>query len=63
MDETAVTTLFVNEFCNQINRMYRNNRHFVSEFYLWSDKRPGSVTERLEADAQDEANYQRLFRP
>jgi hypothetical protein len=54
-------TLFVSEFCNQLEDMRRRGRQ-AHEFYLFQDKRPGSVVERFQKDAAEFADYQKLFR-
>jgi len=55
-------TTFVNEFCNQLSRMEHGRRGMIS-WYLFHDKRPGTVTERFELDASDYAKYAKLFQP
>ena len=60
MDEATQLFLFVNEFCHQIWRAFKGNREMHS-FYLWSDKRPGTIRERMDADAKEFHEYRRMF--
>ena len=55
-------TAFVNEFCNQLARMEHGRRGMIS-WYLFHDKRPGTVIERFEADAAQHAEFMKLFQP
>jgi hypothetical protein len=55
-------TAFVHEFCLQLARAERGLRH-MHAFYVFSDKRPGTVRERFEADAKQHAEYTKLFQP
>ena len=54
-------TTFLNEFCNQLAINQRGIRNMHS-FYLFSDRRPGTVRERLEQDAAKFFEYQKLIR-
>lgn len=53
-------TTFVNEFVNQLAITQKGMRNMHS-FYLFSDKRPGTIRERFEADAKKFFEYQNLF--
>lgn len=53
-------TTFVNEFCNQLAFTQKGIRNMHS-WYLFSDKRPGTIRERFEADAKKFFEYQNLF--
>ncbi len=55
-------TALVNEFCNQIAKMQHGFRA-MSSWYIFSDKRPGSLTNRFNHDAADHADYMKLFQP
>jgi hypothetical protein len=56
MDETE----FVSIFCTELARATKGMRDMYS-FYEWQDKRSGSVVERLQLDAQTDADYRRMF--
>lgn len=60
MDEQTKILIFVNEFCNRLDQTARGIRH-MHDWYLFSDKRPGSIRDRFEADAKDYYKYQKLF--
>jgi len=60
MDDSTHTLISL--IIDQANVIYRQSRHVLSEFYLWSDKRPGTVVERFEADAKSEWDYRGMFR-
>lgn len=53
-------TTFVNEFVNQLTLTRKGIRNMHS-WYLFSDKRPGTIRERFEADAKEFFEYQNLF--
>lgn len=55
-------TAFVHYFCNQLEDRLRQYRHMMG-WYIFSDKRPGTIQERFESDADDYADYVRMFRP
>lgn len=55
-------TTFFNEFCNQLSKMEHGRRNMIS-WYLFHDKRPGTVLERFEIDARQHAEYTKLFQP
>lgn len=52
--------VFITEFCNQLAITHKGMREMHS-FYLFSDKRPGTIRERFEADAKEFFEYQNLF--
>lgn len=54
------TTLFVNEFCNQLAKMDHNLQKMVS-WYLFSDNRPGTIAEKFKADADEYSEYVKMF--
>lgn len=53
-------TTFVNEFCNQLTLTQKGIRDMHS-WYLFSDKRPGTIREKFETDAKEFFEYQNLF--
>lgn len=55
-------TEFVNQFCNKLAILARAYRS-VSSWYVFEDKRPGTIEERFTLDAADHAAYQKLFQP
>ena len=55
------STTFFNEFCNQLALVEHRRRGMIA-YYLFSDKRPGTVLERFEADAKQHAAYVALFK-
>ena len=61
MNQADQIHLFVNEFVNQIALANRGLRR-MHEFYLWHDKRPGTIDERFTADAKLWSEMQRLRR-
>lgn len=58
MDDTD----FVSAFCIRLAEMDRQTR-LLFAYYVFSDKRPGSVIERFRADAKEFDEHRRLFRP
>jgi hypothetical protein len=60
MDNETKLLIFVNEFCNQMAKSARGIRHMHS-WYVFADKRPGSVEERFTADAKDYFEYRQMF--
>ena len=54
-------TLLVHNFCNQVAKMYQGVRD-LRVFYLFADKRSGTIQERFEADARSFWDYQKLFK-
>lgn len=54
--------MLVNEFCNQTAKQAHGFRQMCN-FYIFHDKRPGSLEERFNLDAQLFADYQKLFQP
>ena len=56
MDDTEL----VGVFCTELARSARGLRDMYI-WYLWSDKRPGSVTDRFAQDAKEFCEYQKLF--
>lgn len=54
--ETLVT-----EFCKQLATTQRGIRNMRS-FYVFSDKRPGSIVERFEMDARLYFEYEKMFK-
>jgi hypothetical protein len=61
MDQKDILVLFVSNFCSQLAKMDRPTWE-MSSFYLFSDKRPGGIIERFEADAKREWDYQKMYR-
>jgi hypothetical protein len=61
MDQDLYANIFVNEFCNRLEKTRKALRDMHS-FYLWDDKRPGSVIERFETDASEWGEYQKMFK-
>jgi hypothetical protein len=57
-----MTTAFVNQFCHQVALMIRRH-HEMRGWYNFGDKRPGTPVERLQMDADDHAEYQKMFKP
>jgi hypothetical protein len=53
-------TEFVNQFCTQLAIRDKGLRN-MHAFYLWGDKRDGTVQERFEMDARDYFEYQKIF--
>lgn len=53
-------TEFVNIFCSQLAKADKGMRT-MSVFYLWEDKRDGSVEDRFKADVVEFNEYRRLF--
>ena len=54
-------TELANEFCNQIATMDRGVRGMKS-FYLFEDKRPGTIVERFTEDARLFNEVNKLFK-
>ena len=50
---------FITEFCNRM-ALVEKNRRAMYGFYLFGDKRQGTITERFDADARLWAEYQKL---
>ncbi len=57
---TDYATAFVNEFCNQLAKTTHGLRQMRS-WYVFHDKRPGTIQERLDADAAEFRDYTNLF--
>jgi len=57
MDNESV---FVSMVCDQVAKIEKNMRE-MRAFYIFSDTRPGTDTERLTKDADDWVAYQKLF--
>lgn len=53
-------TAFVHHFCNQLAEMVKGHQRMAA-WYVFSDKRPGTIQERFEKDAADYAEYVKLF--
>ena len=53
--------LFVNEFVNQIAKARAGLRQMY-QFYLWHDKRPGTIEDRFTYDAKLWGEMQQLRR-
>lgn len=51
----------VSEFSNQLASTEKGVRQ-MSSWYLFSDKRPGTVLERFQLDAQRYFEYEKMFR-
>jgi hypothetical protein len=51
---------FVSEFCNQLAFTQRGIQRMRS-WYIFSDRRPGSIVERFELDARSYFEYQKMF--
>jgi len=60
MDNETKLLIFVNEFCNRMAEMEKGMRTMYS-YYLFSDKRPGTLQERLDADAREHNEYTKMF--
>lgn len=58
MDET----LFVDLFCTRLANTVKSWEQ-MRIFYVWEDKRLGSVEERFRRDVSDFAEYERMRRP
>ena len=54
------TTAFVHEFCNQVAKMDAGLKQ-MKAFYIFEDKRPGSLEERFLGDAREFGEYQKMF--
>ncbi len=61
MDKVDVETLFVNEFVNKLEDMRRRGRQ-AHEFYLYGHNRPRNVEETIKFEAEQYAEYVRLFK-
>jgi hypothetical protein len=53
-------TLFAHYLCNQLAEVAKGYRE-MRDFYLFRDKRPGSIVERFELDARSYFEYQKMF--
>ena len=53
-------TEFVSQFCTQLAINDRGLRGMYA-FYIFEDKRPGSVTDRFKMDAEKFWEYQKMF--
>ena len=62
MDEATQIHLFVTEFVNQMARMHKGIIEMRS-WYIFTDKRPGTILVRLDADAKRYNDYERMKRP
>ncbi len=51
----------VSEFCNQLASTEKGIRQMRS-WYVFSDKRPGTIRERFELDARLYFEYERMFK-
>lgn len=51
---------FVSEFCNQLSITQRGIQRMRAS-YIFSDRRPGSITERFEQDAKEFWEYEKMF--
>lgn len=60
MDEQTKILIFVNEFCNRLAEMEKGMRSMHS-YYLFSDKRSGSIEDRFSADAAEHYDYTKMF--
>jgi len=60
MDDATRMLVFVHQFCSRLAQAAKGMRDMHS-WYLWSDKRSGSITERFDQDARDWAEYQKMF--
>ena len=56
------STTFFNEFCLQLHKMERGLRQMHS-FYVFQDKRPGTLLENWEADAKKFMEVHRMLYP
>lgn len=54
-------TEFVNAFVNQLAITQRGVQR-MRAWYIFSDTRPGTVSERFERDARDYFEYEKMFR-
>jgi len=55
-------TAFVHNFITQLVKADRGMRS-MSIFYLWEDKRPEPILDRVRLDAKLWADYERMFKP
>ena len=58
MDETDYVSLV----CDRVALHYKGLRA-MSSWYVFQDKRPGSLQENFAADARSFDDYQRIFKP
>ena len=56
------STAFFHEFCNQLALVEHRKRGMIA-YYLFDDKRPGTVIERFTLDAAQHAQFTKLFQP
>lgn len=52
--------VFLTEFCNQLAVTQRGIQR-MRAWYIFEDRRPGTVTERFERDARDYFEYEKMF--
>lgn len=55
-------TDFISLFCDRVAIQYAGLRSMYC-FYLFQDKRPGTLEENFVADAKSWSEYERMFRP
>ena len=55
---TDYSTAFVHEFINRMEKALKGFR-WVKTFYVFVDKRPGTIEEKLQRDAEDTTNFRR----
>ena len=55
-----IETAFVHQFCNKVAKMADGYREMRAYYIFW-DKRPGTPTERFAKDADDHAEYVKMF--
>lgn len=49
----------ITEFCNQLASNQKGLRH-MKNYYLFEDRRPGTIRERFEFDAKSYFDYERM---
>jgi len=62
MNSELYQNTLVSEFCNQLASTEKGIRQMRS-WYVFSDKRPGTIRERFELDASLYFEYERMFKP
>lgn len=60
MTEADQTHLFITEFCNQMTKVYHGIRD-IHSWYIFQDRRPGSILDRFNQDAASWAEYSKMF--
>ena len=55
-------TTYVSIFCNELAKADKGQRK-MAIYYIWEDKREGSLEERFRADCQEWNDFQRMVKP